>query len=129
MRLFISPLLLVFSTSSWAQSPEDMRLKSELEYLNIESVKSAYTDFCKTKGYDSALYGTKLKELEQLVGKSDKPSQQKAVRACCSVCENLIPYVEEYDTDEDCGGTYEVEIDETPYCPNCGAKIDRKSVV
>ena len=79
MRLFISLLLLVFSTSSWAQSPEDMRLKSELEYLNIESVKSAYTDFCKSKGYDSALYGAKLKELEQLMGKSDKPSQQKAV--------------------------------------------------
>ncbi|MBQ5860946.1 MAG: formylglycine-generating enzyme family protein, partial [Alistipes sp.] len=79
MRLFISLLLLVFSTSSWAQSPEDMRLKSELEYLNIESVKSAYADFCKTKGYDSALYGEKVKELEQLVGKSDKPSQQRAV--------------------------------------------------
>ena len=50
MRLFISLLLLVFSTSSWAQNPEDMRLKSELEYLNIESVRSAYTDFCKSKG-------------------------------------------------------------------------------
>lgn len=45
-------------------------------------------------------------------------------RTCCSVCEKLVPYVEEYDTDEDCGGTYEVEIDETPYCPNCGAKMD-----
>ena len=67
MRLFISLLLLVISTSSWAQSPEDIRLKSELEYLNIESVKSAYTDFCKSKGYDSALYGAKLKELEQLM--------------------------------------------------------------
>ena len=79
MRLFISLLLIFISTSSWAQNPEDMRLKSELEYLNIESVRSAYADFCKTKNYDSALYGTKLKELEQLVGKSDTPSQQKAV--------------------------------------------------
>lgn len=45
-------------------------------------------------------------------------------RACCSVCEKPIPCVEEYDSDEDCGGTYEVEIDETPYCPNCGCKMD-----
>ena len=68
MRLFISLLLLVISTAAWAQSPEqkaqDMRLKSELEYLNIESVKSAYADFCKSESYNSALYGAKLKELD-----------------------------------------------------------------
>ena len=83
MRFFISLLLLVISTAAWAQSPEqkaqDMRLKSELEYLNIESVKSAYADFCKSESYNSALYAEKLKELEQLVGKSDTPSQQRAV--------------------------------------------------
>ena len=42
----------------------------------------------------------------------------------CSVCGERIPCIEEYDTDEDCGGTYDVEIDETPHCPNCGAKMD-----
>ena len=45
-------------------------------------------------------------------------------RTRCSVCEKPIPCIEEYDTDEDCGGTYEVDIDETPYCPICGAKMD-----
>ena len=44
----------------------------------------------------------------------------------CSVCGERIPCTEEYDTDDDCGGTYDVEIDETPYCPNCGAKMDAK---
>ena len=42
----------------------------------------------------------------------------------CSVCGERIPCIEEYDTDEDCGGPYDVEIDETPRCPNCGAKMD-----
>lgn len=42
----------------------------------------------------------------------------------CSVCGERIPCVEEYDTDDDCGGTYDVEIDETPRCPICGAKMD-----
>lgn len=44
----------------------------------------------------------------------------------CSVCGERIPCIEEYDTDDDCGGTYDVEIDETTYCPNCGAKMDLK---
>lgn len=42
----------------------------------------------------------------------------------CSVCGERIPYIEEYDTDDDCGGTYDVEIDETPRCPICGCKMD-----
>lgn len=41
----------------------------------------------------------------------------------CSVCGERIPCIEEYDTDDDCGGTYDVEIDETPCCPHCGAKM------
>ena len=83
MRLVISLLLLVISTTVWGQTPEqkaqELRLRSELEYMNIESLKSAYADFCKVASYDATLYGAKLKELEQLAGKSDTPSQQKAV--------------------------------------------------
>ena len=45
-------------------------------------------------------------------------------RTFCSECKSRLPFIEEYDTDEDVGGTYEVEISESNYCPNCGAKMD-----
>ena len=41
---------LLFVTAAWGQitpeKAERMRLDAEMEYLNIESVKAAYDDFC-----------------------------------------------------------------------------------
>jgi len=62
------------------EKAEQIRLKSELEYFNIESVRSAYNDFCKTASYDSKLYGAKLSELEKLATKTDAESQAKLVK-------------------------------------------------
>jgi hypothetical protein len=45
-------------------------------------------------------------------------------RTFCSECTRRIPYLIEYDTDDDCGGEYDAEIDETEYCPHCGAIMD-----
>lgn len=65
--ILILPCLLL-ATTVWGQITPDkaerMRLDSEMEYLNIESVKAAYDDFCADPGYDAAKYGAKLRELE-----------------------------------------------------------------
>ena len=61
---------LIYSVAAWGQlKPEEaekLRIQNELEYFSVESVRQAYNDFCKTKGYDAALYGEKLKTLEGL---------------------------------------------------------------
>ena len=72
MKLKISILIAVLcTTTSWAQLPqqkaEQMRTEAEMTYFNLESVKSAYKDFCKSSSYDATTYGAKLQELEQLV--------------------------------------------------------------
>ena len=84
MRYIVTILILsLCHIAAWGQfSPEkaeQLRLKAELEYLNVESVRSAYTDFCKSAGYDAVQYGDKLKQLEQLAGKTDADAQQRAV--------------------------------------------------
>ncbi len=84
MRYIVA--IIVFSLchiAAWGQlapeKAEELRLKAELEYFSVESVRSAYADFCKSEGYDAALYGEKLKALEQLAGKSDAASQRRIV--------------------------------------------------
>ncbi len=84
MRYIVA--IIVFSMchiAAWGQlapeKAEELRLKAELEYFSVESVRSAYADFCKSEGYDAALYGEKLKALEQLAGKSDVASQKRIV--------------------------------------------------
>ncbi|MBR5864451.1 MAG: SUMF1/EgtB/PvdO family nonheme iron enzyme [Alistipes sp.] len=81
MRYLISIIFLTLVSVAWGQSldVEQQRLKAELEYVSAESVRSAYADFCRMEGYDKALYGEKLKELEALLGKADLESQRKAV--------------------------------------------------
>ena len=84
MRYIVA--IIVFSLchiAAWGQlapeKAEELRLKAELEYFSVESVRSAYADFCKSEGYDAALYGEKLKALEQLADKSDAASQKRIV--------------------------------------------------
>ena len=84
MRYIVA--IIVFSLchiAAWGQlapeKAEELRLKAELEYFSVESVRSAYADFCKSEGYDAALYGEKFKALEQLAGKSDAASQKRIV--------------------------------------------------
>ena len=66
---------LLYSVATWGQlKPEEaekLRIQNELEYFSVESVRQAYNDFCKTKGYDAALYADKLKELESLASQKD----------------------------------------------------------
>ena len=75
MRYLLSILLLTLVGTAWGQMSqqdvEQQRLKAELEYMSAESVRSAYADFCRTEGYDKALYGEKLQTLEALMGKTD----------------------------------------------------------
>ena len=87
MRRKLSLLIIVICatvSAAWSQiSPEkaeQMCLKSELEYFSVESVRSAYNDFCKTPSYDSKLYGAKLSELEKLAAKNDAHSQSELVK-------------------------------------------------
>ncbi len=84
MRYIVA--IIVFSMchiAAWGQlapeKAEELRLKAELEYFSVESVRSAYADFCKSEGYDAALYGEKLKALAELAGKSDAASQRRIV--------------------------------------------------
>ncbi len=84
MRYIVA--IIVFSLchiAAWGQlapeKAEELRLKAELEYFSVESVRSAYADFCKSEGYDAALYGEKLKALAELAGKSDAASQRRIV--------------------------------------------------
>ena len=87
MRRKFSLLIIVLCASAsaaWSQitpeKAEQIRLKSELEYFSIESVRNAYNDFCKTPSYDSTLYGAKLSELEKLAAKTDAQSQSELVK-------------------------------------------------
>lgn len=85
MRIKLSLFAVVLcATTAWGQitpeKAEQIRLKSELEYFNVESVRNAYKDFCKSPSYDSKLYGTKLSELERLAAKNDAQSQAQIVK-------------------------------------------------
>ena len=66
---------LLYSVATWGQlKPEEaekLRIQNELEYFSVESVRQAYNDFCKTKGYNATLYADKLKELEGLASQKD----------------------------------------------------------
>ena len=47
----------------------------------------------------------------------------------CSKCHSRIPFIHRFDAYPDCCMDYEdmqwdEEIDRTPYCPRCGAKMD-----
>ena len=42
----------------------------------------------------------------------------------CSHCEKYIPAVHWHDEYQDYESEWDEEIDETEYCPNCGAKMD-----
>ena len=59
---------LLYTAAAWGQlKPEEaekLRIQNELAYFSVESVRQAYNDFCKVKGYDAALYAEKLKTLE-----------------------------------------------------------------
>ena len=72
MKLKLSTIVAVlFATATWAQvTPEQaaqLKTDAEMTYFSIESVRSAYNDFCKSSSYDAKLYGEKLQALEQAV--------------------------------------------------------------
>lgn len=69
--ILLSLILAVFGVSVlWAQPTAEqaakIRHQAEMQYFSIESVRSAYEDFCRNKNYDAKLYGEKLSELEKL---------------------------------------------------------------
>ena len=70
---------LLCATMAWGQvTPEkaaQMRTDDEMEFFNLESVRSAYKDFCKNSSYDAATYGAKLKELEQMCANSNAKAE------------------------------------------------------
>ena len=70
------------SLTAWGQlNPQDaekLRINNELEYLSMEAIQQAYSDFCKTKGYDAALYAAKIKELEALLAHKDDAEKMAA---------------------------------------------------
>ena len=71
MKLKLTLILLLFSlTAAWGQiSVErafELRTQAEMQYFSLESVRSAYADFCRDKNYDAKLYGEKLSQLESL---------------------------------------------------------------
>ena len=70
MKLKLSLLFtLLCIGTAWCSIPPEqaaaMRLKAEMEFFDIESVRQAYNDFSKTPLYDTARYGALMKELEQ----------------------------------------------------------------
>ena len=73
---------LLYSVATWGQlKPEEaekLRIQNELEYFSVESVRQAYNDFCKTKGYNATLYADKLKELESLASQKDNTDAMAA---------------------------------------------------
>ena len=73
---------LLYSVATWGQlKPEEaekLRIQNELEYFSVESVRQAYNDFCKTKGYNATLYADKLKELEGLASQKDNAEAMAA---------------------------------------------------
>ena len=72
------------ATMAWGQvTPEkaaQMRTKAEMEYFNLESVRSAYKDFCKSSSYDAAAYGAKLQALEKLCAQGSNASAEEIVK-------------------------------------------------
>ena len=76
---FFTLAALLCATMAWGQvTPEkaaQMRTKAEMEFFNIESVRSAYKDFCKNSSYDAAKYGAKLQELERICANSNTPAE------------------------------------------------------
>ena len=72
---FLILVALLYSAAAWGQlKPEEaekLRIQNELEYFSVVSVRQAYNDFCKVKGYDAALYAEKLKTLEGLATQKD----------------------------------------------------------
>ncbi len=76
---------LLYTAAAWGQlKPEEaekLRIQNELEYFSVESIRQAYNDFCKVKGYDAALYAEKLKTLERLAAQKDNAeAMAEAVR-------------------------------------------------
>ena len=82
-RIFLIFIISICCTATWGQiSPEkaeQLRLQAELEYLDLEAVRSAYADFSKSASYNASLYGTKLAELEQALKGSTEAEKRKAV--------------------------------------------------
>ena len=70
------------SLTAWGQpnpaDAEKLRINNEMEYLSMEAIQQAYSDFCKTKGYDAALYASKIKELEALLANKDDAAKMAA---------------------------------------------------
>ena len=62
--------MLLSVSVAWGQiskeKASELTIQAEMQYFSIESVRSAYTDFCRDKNYDAKLYGEKLAELERL---------------------------------------------------------------
>ena len=76
-------------------------------------------------GIERALFSiTYARTIEAEPVRHGKWAQDDLGRTFCTECRERLPFVEEYDTDDDCGGTYEVEIKEPNFCPQCGAKMD-----
>lgn len=85
MKQKLTLILLLFSLSTaWGQISADkaseLRTQAEMQYFSLESVRSAYADFCRDKNYDAKLYGKKLAELEALSGKTDAAAITEIVK-------------------------------------------------
>ena len=70
MKLKLSLLFTLLCVSTaWCSIPPEqaaaMRIKAEMEFFDIESVRQAFNDFSRTPLYDTARYGALMKELEQ----------------------------------------------------------------
>ena len=94
LRVFLL-LSLLCVANAWAntsaQKAHQMRSEAELTYFSVESVREAYKDFCKTKGYDAQRYGALLAEffLGDSGGISPKfCSSRKACAAFAICCSN-----------------------------------------
>ncbi|MBR4994470.1 MAG: SUMF1/EgtB/PvdO family nonheme iron enzyme [Alistipes sp.] len=84
MRAKLLTLVALFcATAVWGQlTPQQSRslqIQNELDYFSVESVRSAYNDFCKTPNYDAAKFGAVLTELEALAKQGDSPEQREKV--------------------------------------------------
>ncbi len=82
LRVFLL-LALLCVTNAWAnisaQKAHQMRSEAELVYFSVESVREAYKDFCKTKGYDAERYGALLAELEKACAPQSGVSDEKKI--------------------------------------------------
>ena len=81
---FFTLAALLCATMAWGQvTPEkaaQMRTKAEMEYFCLESVRSAYKDFCKNSSYDATKYGAKLQELERICKSGANQSEEDVVK-------------------------------------------------